>query len=304
MRNKVIDPARPQDRRKWTHRLAGTAILLQVKGGETQVSSETDDYVRVKVADLAKHKSDWLRSPIPCALVYVEPVEQGKTPKRAWWVNLQNESVYVADTLVEVPKKNRFQPGLECLGRFSKIVKRQQLGMQLSEIRIGENLDAKHRVTGLHANGLKWEAWRFYKAWQERGATHRSLGPITINRTGWSHLTRRGRTVHRIANSLLLLPAAAKAIEEVESWEYLRRLPPPQESASNEPRSVVDYLGIRAKVINRWRGPTEIMVVLRRRTSYQFAPVVESQDTPQLIERPTVQLWFHSVYELRRSQRS
>lgn len=302
VRAKVVDSTTPNDKRKWTHRLAGSAVLLQVKGGETQVSSQTDEYIRVKVGDLQKHKADWLKSPLPCALVYVEPVEQGKTSTRAWWVNLQDESAYVSEGLVQIPRKNRFQAGLECRGSFSKLVKNQQLSAMVQEIAIDRTSTSSQRVTGLHPKGLKWEAWRFYKEWRLRGSVHPVLGSIVVNRTGWSHLTRQGRTVHRIANSLLLLPAAAQALREVRSWVYLRKLQPCKTVLEDGSEFVIDYLGVRAKVISSWRAPTEIMVVLRRQTTFRLSTDGEPGHS-QLAGPPGVQIWFHSVYEPRRGQR-
>lgn len=282
------NPERPLDRRAWTHEFTGGLIHVQVKTGDSFVGTNQGDHFEIKIKDIHKKRQIWEKSPLPVALVYVKSEKPGRKPRKAWWANLKDPSSYKTNGTVIVFLKNRFEEGLECRSPFSKLARHQQRHVGLEQIDM--TLEQKNKGMSL-AITPKYFAWNFYREWKASEVLNPILGPIIVNRTGWSHITRPGRPVSRILASFNLLPAAAEIVEKVKSWRKLRRGQEVRQY-SDESWGVYEYIGLSAMV--RWpaRAPSEVMVILRRLN--RFRRSTSDDDAVVLIETKT---WFYSVYE-------
>ncbi|EPA3950218.1 hypothetical protein ACQ3IG_003183, partial [Escherichia coli] len=134
---------------------------------------------------------------------------------------------------------------------------------------------------------LKKKGIEFYQKWRLIGATNPYFGPVLINRTGWSHITRRNRPIARIEASFNLLPLAARIINDVSTW---RMLTPVRRYDNRKDGYVcfIDFVGLTAKVNLKNRNSSEVMVVLKRERRYKQGEDCSSAKT---------RLWFYTVYE-------
>lgn len=164
--------------------------------------------------------------------------------------------------------KNRLAKSKECQGPLRRLAR---VSKNYSEKPI---LDLRHNdslkgilplsLPGNLKDSLKYRAIKFYQEWKETGAKNPFFGDILINRTGWSHITRKGRPIARIEASFGLLPIAARIINEVSRWRMLT----PMRRYDNRKdgfTSIVDFVGLTAKVILKNRSSAEVMVVLKER---------------------------------------
>lgn len=302
VRTKSVKGSSPQDRRSWKHEFTGGLIHVQIKSGKSYLYKVDHDKLVLNIHATDEQRQLWARSPLPCALVYVESKDQGKRLQKAWWVDLKSQDSYTSEGHVIVPRKNRFEEGVECRRPFSRLANGQHRALSLQDVSIGFPDSAAIKQSMKH--DLKWVAWNFYSKWKSVGCISPVLGTVIINRTGWSHITRTTRPVARILASFSLLPAASRIIEEVTSWRVLRRSGQVKEF-SNGTWAVLDFIGISANVIWPARAPSEVMVILRRQTIYTAK--LDNLDPPSL-ERPievvSQKLWFYTVYEPGRGKRN
>jgi hypothetical protein len=298
LRAMEVNQKRPNDRRSWKHKFTGGLIHVQVKSGISHVESETKDHIIIKVANSANKRELWLKSPLPVALVYVKEVPMGRQVTQAWWADLKLPGTFTADGNVMVPRKNRFQHGIECRQSFARLAIGQHRQRGLEQIDMSKSTILPKDVVML-SESAKFAAWNFYQRWRAVGASNPELGSVIVNRTGWSHITRVGRPVSRIHTSFNLLPAAAPIVATVRNWQVLRR--------GDKPRNFLDgswaeyeYLGLSAMI--RWttREPSEVMVILRRQTTLKKELDSTGQTIIKLIDRKT---WFYSIYEPGRGKR-
>lgn len=292
LRTMEVNAKKPKDRRSWKHQFTGGLIHVQVKTGDSYVGSRHKDHFEIKIDDFEKKRELWLKSPLPVALLYVKDEPIGKSPSKGWWADLKSADSYTAKGTVIVPLRNRFEPALECRRPFSRLATGQHRGLGLAEVDMCKPADLPHQLNSL-TKSSKFAAWGFYKQWKAAGATNPVLGKILINRTGWSHVTRVGRPVSRIQKSLELLPAAARMIAEVKTWQILRR--GEKERQLDKSWAIYDYLGVSAMVKWPAREASEVMVVLRRQTIFGQDSSSTGPDKKVHVLKTTI--WFYSVYE-------
>ena len=144
------------------------------------------------------------------------------------------------------------------------------------------------------SKGTKSAAIDFYNQWKKTAPKHSELGPIIVNRTGWAHITRVDRPVSRVLASFELLPAAARIISEIQAWKVLRRGPSVRRFKDGS-WSVYDYIGVSALVKWPARASSEVMVILRRQTTFTEAQIPIG--SPPKVCVVDVKTWFYSVYE-------
>ncbi len=299
LRTMEVDAKKPTDRRSWKHQFTGGLIHVQVKSGASYVAFQHQDYLEIKIANFEKKRELWLKSPLPVALLYVKEEPLGKSPSKGWWADLKSADSYTARGTAIVPLQNRFQAGLECRRPFSRLATGQHRQLGLAEIDMSNPSDLPNRLNTLK-KGLKLAARDFYQQWKSAGATSPVLGKVLINRTGWSHMTRVGRPVSRIQTSFELLPAAARIIATVKTWQILRR-GEKHRSFSDGSWATYDYLGVSAMVKWPAREASEVMVILRRQTI--FGEDSASIDTNKKAQVLGSTIWFYSVYEPGRRKR-
>lgn len=293
LRTKQVNEIKPNDSRRWKHDFTGGLIHVQIKSGRSYVKARTLDYVEIVVPNLIAKRELWLKSPLPIALIYVKEGELGKTPKSAWWADLKSPDSYSSRGTILVPLKNRFQEGLECRKPFSRLARGQHRKLSLSTIDMTMQGSLPSKLN-LMSKGTKAAAIDFYNQWKSAAPKHSELGPITVNRTGWAHITRVGRPVSRILNSFELLPAAARIVSEIQTWKVLRRGPSVRKFKDGS-WSVYDYIGVSALVKWPARASSEVMVILRRQTTLTETHI--SEGSPPKVCAVDVKIWFYSVYE-------
>jgi len=288
-----VNATKPTDRRSWKHQFTGGLILVQVKSGDSYVFARTSDEIEISIADFDAKKDLWMKSPLPVALIYVKKESVGKAPKSAWWADLKSPEAYTERKTIRVFLKNRFQPGIECRRPFERLASGQHRRLGLVEIDMAIPGPLPSKLDQMK-NGAKGAAIDFYRRWKSSTVTNPSLGDIIVNRTGWSHMTRVDRPVSRIQTSFELLPAAARIVSEVKSWQVLRRGASVR-SFDDDSWAVYEYIGLSAMVKWAARAPTEVTVILRRQTTFAEEPTTGSaQKSVRVIARKT---WFYSVYE-------
>lgn len=288
-----VNEKKPHDRRSWKHQFTGGMIHVQVKSGASYVASQNDDYIEIIIPNLDNKMALWQKSSLPVVLIYVKEEPLGKSPSKAWWADLKSSNVYTVNGTIIVPKKNRFQAGIECRRPFSRLASGQHRQLGLEEIDMSTLWDLPSKLNSM-SKGTKFAAWEFYKQWQSAGATNPELGDIVVNRTGWSHMTRVGRPVSRIQTSFELLPAAARIVASIKNWQVLRR-GETERSFPDGSWAIYHYLGLSAMVKWPARESSEVMVILRRQTILVEDNV--STDSERKIRVLGRKIWLYSIYE-------
>lgn len=300
LRAMQVDANKPADRRSWKHMFTGGLIHVQVKSGASHVYARSTDSIEISIAKLSEKRALWMKSPLPVALIYVKEEPIGRMPTVAWWADLKAPGTYSSRNTVFVTLKNRFQAGIECRRPFERLASGQHRRLGLSEIDMTVPGPLPSKLDQM-SKGAKAAAIDFYRRWKSAGATNPDLGEVLVNRTGWAHMTRVDRPVPRIQTSFELLPAAARIVAEVTSWQVLRRGDTVR-TFENGSWAVYDYLGLSAMVKWPARAPSEVMVILRRQTTFaEESTTTPPQSTVRVVDRKT---WFYSVYEPGRRKKS
>ncbi|WP_336983935.1 MULTISPECIES: DUF4365 domain-containing protein [unclassified Cedecea] len=291
IRSKKFDPKDKENRSKQSWNFTGGLIHVQVKSGDTHISSRNKDEIKLNISNLSKKKEIWSKSPIPCILIFVFWDENEVA--HSYWADLKSKLTYSDETstLIKVPLKNRFMPSPECKGPLRRLARTSADYADKPLIDLSKNDTLSGKLpAGLNSNlklTLKAKSIEFYQKWKLTGATNPYFGPVLINRTGWSHITRKKRPIARIETSFNLLPIAARIINDVSTW---RVLTPVQKYENRKDGYIclVDFVGLTAKVILKNRNSSEVMVVLKRERKINPAEVSGEAET---------RLWFYTVYE-------
>ncbi|MGY0552003.1 DUF4365 domain-containing protein [Vreelandella sp. 2A-K22] len=273
----------------------GGVVFVQVKcGGDgyRQDQKQYPDHLCISLGKgyLEKHLPRWKKVPGPVVLIFVDDTISRKAPP-AWWVDLRSDCISPTNQgLVMIPKSQRF--GHHAKGDFHSLCGPGPSDRQLMTIKLKREDQVPIQLG--RNESLRSDAWEFYKRWREdhEACFHDEFGFIAVNRVGWKHITRIGRSPERIVQSWLLLGAARQMILQNANTAYLGharvdRLP------SGATR-IVDYLGLRANVTFPHRHQSVVQVVLKRQrildTDYG--------------DREKQKVWFYSVYEPRRGMQA
>lgn len=285
---------RPEDRRSWRHEFTGGLIHVQVKSGSSYLKSSSEHSLEIKIPDLDAKRKLWRKSPLPVVLIYVKEALPGKLVSQAWWVDLKRTDSYTDSGTVILQLKNRFQAGLECIRPFSRLATGQHRSLGLADVDMTKPGRLPASINRFSMP--KSAAWDFYRLWKNEGATHPTLGEIIINRTGWSHITRKKRPLARIFASFELLPASARIIEEAETWHSLRRGKKLRRFTDGS-YAEYDYLGVSAMVKWSAREPSEVVVILKRENTLIEELGDGESESRTRIKILGTKIWFYSVYE-------
>ncbi|MGQ1605512.1 DUF4365 domain-containing protein [Acinetobacter baumannii] len=291
IRSKKLNLENPenQSQKSWT--FTGGLIHVQVKSGTGYISSRNKTMIRLRINNLAEKKEIWGKSPIPCILIFF--FEDESEIEYSYWTDLKSNDTYIqgSSTIINIPLKNRFSKSPECKGPLRRIARASgnYADKPLIDIRRFDSLNGV-LPTSLDPNlkySIKTKAITFYQRWKAIGAVNPYFGRVIINRTGWSHITRKGRPIGRIEASFNLLPIAARIINEVSTW---RMLTPMRRYENRKDGYIcnIDFIGLTAKAILRGRNSSEVMVVLKRETRFKENEENNSTET---------RLWFYTVYE-------
>jgi hypothetical protein len=152
---------------------------------------------------------------------------------------------------------------------------------QMMPIRLGKN------------ESIRNDAWSFYKNWRDDGnlCIHPDLGYIIVNRVGWKHMTRKGRSQDRIINSWLLLGVAKQMVIQGANVFYLGHSN--VENIEDNVIKIIDYLALRSIVVMPHRQETMVQVVLKR---CRYINKCYTEPVSQKI-------WLYSIFEPRRGMK-
>lgn len=269
----------------------GGVVFVQVKcGGDGYRKDEKKhpDHLCIHLgsAYIKNHISRWKKVPGPVVLIFVDDTINKKDPP-AWWVNLRENCISKTNSgVILVPKSQRF--GHHAKGAFHALCGPGPSDRTLPTIQLKRDTQL-HIKLGVNES-LRNDAWDFYKDWRsdKSSCKHPEIGFVAVNRVGWKHLTRTGRSHERIILSWLLLPAAREMLKQGVKHAYLGhaktdRLP-------SGATKVVDYLGLRANVIFPHRHQSTVQVVLKRQRILDASCGNKEKQ----------KIWFYSVYEPRR----
>lgn len=270
----------------------GGVVFVQVKcGGNGYRKDQTKHPSHIGVAlgeaYITQHQPRWMKTPGPTVLIFVDDTVDRHTPP-AWWVDLKSEGSYSNTNkgLILIPKEQRFAHHTK--SAFHKLCGSGPADRQLEEIRL-ERVDSVIPRLG-RSESLRDDAWAYYKEWRNdvQSRTNPTLGRVFVNRVGWKHMTRPGRLPERIVQSWLLLGAAKTMVArcaEVFNLGHANVLALPDGKTH-----VIDYLGLRARLVFPYRHHAVLQVVLRRSRLV----------SPENFKLERHKIWFYSVYELRR----
>ncbi len=270
----------------------GGVVYVQVKcGGDgyRQDQKQYPDHIGVKLGKdyINSHLDRWKQTPGPAILVFVDDTISKKDPP-AWWTDLKVASSYSPTNkgLILVPKSQRFAHHTK--GAFHKLCGSGPADRMLQEVRMDRSSLLVPKLG--KTESLRNDAWQFYKEWrsQRSARINPTIGEVLVNRVGWKHSTRKGRWPERIVQSWMLLGVAKRMINICEDVYTLGHGKIDKYPDGNI--QIIDYLGLKARVIFPHRHHSVIQVVLRR--SRLVSP------SSRFLERQKI--WFYSVYELRR----
>ena len=272
----------------------GGVVFVQVKcggNGYRQDQAQYPDHICIQLGTkyIKTHMRRWMRVPGPMVLIFVDDTLDKKLPP-AWWVDLRTDCISPTNQgVILIPKKQRF--GHHEKGAFHTLCGPGPVDRELITIK----LTKEHQVS-IHLGkneSLRNDAWTYYKNWRadEGSCFHPTIGQIFVNRVGWKHITRVGRSQERIVLSWLLLGAAREMIRQGANTMYLGHAN--IKTLDSGATKVTDYIGLRANVIFPHRHQSVVQVVLKRQrvldTNYGA--------------REKVKIWFYSVFEPRRGLR-
>ncbi|MCE1275510.1 DUF4365 domain-containing protein [Enterobacter hormaechei subsp. xiangfangensis] len=292
IRTKKTDPAEPNNKSKQSWNFTGGVIHVQIKTGSSFITKKDKDIIKIKINKLEQKKEIWQISPIPCILIHVN-LDDDDEPSHTYWADLKLQDTYnpKESSVITIPVKNRLAKSKECQGPLRRLAKvsKNYAEKPVLDFRNNDSLKGVIPATlpGNLNDSLKYRAIKFYQQWKNAGAKNPYFGDILINRTGWSHITRKGRPITRIEASFGLLPIAARIINEVSRW---RMLTPTRvyDNRKDGYTSIIDFVGLTAKIILKHRTSTEVMVVLKREVKFKTS---EGNATAK------TRLWFYTVYE-------
>ena len=261
----------------------GGLVFIQVKcggNGYRQDQKQHPDKICVNLGPtyIDQHRPRWNATLGPCVIVFVDDSKNKINPP-AWWADLRDEATYSPTNkgMLLLPKAQRF--GSHTKGDFHRLCGSGPIDRSLPAI----ELTRQDLIVPQLKDSLLHAARGAYKAWGI--GANPTLGDVFVNRLGWRHITRQGRLRERIWQSLGLLGAARRVVNEVCEVDMLGRAT--TKDLEGGALAITDHLGLRANIIFPHRHQAVVQVVLKRER------IVEKNYFQQKI-------WFLSVYELRR----
>jgi hypothetical protein len=273
----------------------GGVAFIQVKCGGNGYRKDQAQYpnhlcICLGKDYIAKHLKRWKRVPGPMILIFVDDTKSKMLPP-AWWVDLKEErSISPTNKgMILIPKKQRF--GHHSKGTFHSLCGPGTTDRELTTIKL---IKSKQVTIKLGKNeSLRNDAWAFYKNWRDDkdSCLHKKIGKIIVNRVGWKHITRIGRSPDRIVQSWLLLGAAKEMVKQGATILYLGHAK--TEEMESGATKITDYLGLKSNIIFPHRHQAVILVVLKRQRILNT----------DMGHGEKQKIWFYSVYEPRRGMK-
>jgi len=270
----------------------GGVVFVQVKCGGNGYRRDQDQYpehicILLGGEYITKHMPRWKILPGPAVIIFVDDTV-GKRLHPAWWVDIKsNDCISPTNKgMVLIPKSQRFSHHTK--GSFHSMCGHGPVDRLLKTIKLSKDEIVKINLGTKES--LRNDAWEFYKNWRADppACQHPEVGNIFVNRVGWKHITRLGRSPDRIVQSWLLLGAAKEMVRQGAQPVYLGHAKTDQ-MVSGATR-VIDYIGLRSNIIFPHRHQSVIQVVLKRQRILNV----------EYGGREMVKIWFYSVFEPRR----
>lgn len=231
---------------------------------------------------IQKHIPRWNSCGAPVVLIYVDPTTD-RTMPHAWWADLKASNSFPSDakSRVVIPLHQRFFDHSK--GDFIRLCGFTFRKGLLPVIK----LNRKEVLSYSFQSTLKENARRYYQKWANSPVgtrTSPAFGVVDVSRVGWRHICLKRRGLTRITQSWMLLGAASRIVNEVDSPTLIREL---SRTNNGSATTTIHHIGLRAKVIIPQRTPAIVEVILLRRR------VIDANG-----ETRRVRTWFYSVHEL------
>ncbi len=272
----------------------GVRVNVQVKCGDSYISSHDEDFIKFKFkskSNLKNHINYWRHQLEPAILVLVNPSKklggnskgeeididfnsfEGRLNPEAWWVDLKDQNIELstAETLIKIPKSQQFNAHSK--GAIVKICKNLIPNPNYSTLSLkSENLKLIHG---------KIKAREFSNSWKKEcsGIVYCPAidDNVIISNTGWKHITSKHRGAERIDFSKRYLGAAKQIIEQVGGF-----INHPQKRLKGEFNEF--KIGLIAYVETKETAPLLVQVILAGR-----------EDVTTRLRK----YWFYSIHPIK-----
>lgn len=179
---------------------------VQVKTGNS-FAEDGKSFWKIKNLDQKRFRQ-WQKVPYPVLFVWVRPTN----PAECYWSFIRkttNINQFLISKRSQLSPTAPFDFALEFTGNHSPQSVPDPLPMLCPPL----------------SRGLRPFAKEYYTSQlQGRQFAHPALGPVSITRNAWVHLTRKKRPAYFIAQSLQLLPIVPRVIENPTSFVGVRRI--------------------------------------------------------------------------------
>jgi len=269
----------------------GGVVFVQVKcgsmGGYQKDIKKYSEFLCLSLGEeyINEHIPRWRRMPGPAILIYVDA-----DTRNSWWVDLKSDCYPIDNkNIVLIPISQKF-------GHHSKGVFHKMCGPRIADINLKTLTISRDQMMQIRLGkneSIRDDAWSFYKKWRDniKECIHPELGHIIVNRVGWKHMTRKGRSQDRIVNSWLLLGAAKQMVLQGAKVFYLGHSS--LENIEDNVIKIIDYLALRSIVVMPHRQESTIQVVLKR------CRYINSCYTDPISQK----IWLYSIFEPRRGMK-
>lgn len=224
-----------------------------------------------------KHLLLWRESNVPVVLICVDI----GSPTRAYWAVIRPDKEIES---IRINTRNEFGPA----SRDNIIA-----AIQEAFPRNTSSIDSKVLSVPLNHGIRKSAKDYYYRELLGKPQDHPVFGPIEFTWKGWRHITRRGRSMSNIANSLLLLPCVRSVLDPCVFPTKWRPLQPIPRGNRIQYRTLLVFYRV---VTFCNRAPAWIRVVVERQV---FLPKDWATSPPDDPRRQT-KYKFLSVYEISR----
>jgi hypothetical protein len=246
--------------------LTGQIVFIQVKCWALTPTKAGYARIAVDKNQIQQRSLRWRRVAGAAIIVWVNPAT-----KEAFWADLDRAETYDSGG-VRVPIRQKFcGASLERLKRLAGTIGADSTLPLIETVKADLDYVRPER-------DLRSAAKDRYRAIGSVGAASELLGMVQFKRVGWQHITRNGRPILRIIQSLQLLGVAQRIVAESTSARLVRRL--------DRPDAPAELYAVDARVTFPHRDPAVVRVIVLK----QLTGARTSEERS----------WFYSVYERRR----
>ncbi|MEA3472468.1 MAG: DUF4365 domain-containing protein [Pseudomonadota bacterium] len=246
--------------------LTGQIIFIQVKCWKLDRKQNGTVRLSIKKDLLVDRVQRWRRVAGAMILVWVDP-----NSKEAFWADLEDDGSFDGNG-VKIDLRQKFSAS--SLNRLRKMS--GTIGSDNSLPLVNASRESIEYVRP--EIQLRKAAKEKFKSIGFAKSPNDELSKVAFGRVGWKHITRNGRPLLRITQSMQLLGVAKDVIEQSTAARMVRRL--------EDISAPAELWAVDAKVVFPHRDAAVIRVIVLKQLPGPRTPEPKS--------------WFYSVYERRR----